>query len=100
MEYAETDSDPRDIRESTAHYDSPPAWASSRLDDPDARRANGDGVNDNYQERLEGEWASGTGGFQQDDIILMDPTLGPLEQLMRLGDGVPSSLDWWDFGNL
>lgn len=49
---------------------------------------------------MSGEVVPGPMNFQQDDIIVVDQTWGPLEYMMRLGDTTSAPVDWWEFGNL
>ncbi|KAH8172518.1 hypothetical protein LIA77_06773 [Sarocladium implicatum] len=96
--------DSRNFRESTARYDSPPEWAASRIEDAESATANTGPSDSRYQERMEGGWTepvmNDPTAFSQQDIILVDPTWGPLEYMMRVGDPSSGAMDLWDFGNL
>ncbi|KAF4472234.1 cytochrome P450 oxidoreductase [Fusarium albosuccineum] len=87
-----------DIRESTAHYASPPEWVSR------TRGGNSPGdtrmdMSSTHHEDL----TSSLHGFLSDhqgNLGGIDLSWGPWESAMRLGDNSMASLDWWDFARL
>lgn len=98
VEDPEMCSSPGNMRESTAHYASPPEWVSCR---PGIANAVPMSENQSYEmEDAPEERAVAMGFVQHNDTIIFDPSWGPFEYMLRLGDGSSSPIDWWDSGNL
>ncbi|KAL6399636.1 hypothetical protein AUP68_17041 [Ilyonectria robusta] len=88
-----------DMRESTAHYASPPEWLSPRPGDPistdDAQVPVNTGQTEEFGNSFHQMLSS-----REDGTTSFDPSWGPWEQIMRIGDGSASGTNWWDSGNL
>lgn len=88
-----------DMRESTAHYASPPEWLSPRPGDhistDDAQVPVNTGQTEEFGNSFHQMLSS-----REDGTTSFDPSWGPWEQIMRIGDGSASGMNWWDSGNL
>ncbi|KAH7123053.1 hypothetical protein EDB81DRAFT_813496 [Dactylonectria macrodidyma] len=88
-----------DMRESTAHYASPPEWLSPRPGDRVS-------MDEAQIPVLAGETEEFGNSFHQmlssreDGTTSLDLSWGPWEQIMRIGDGSASGMNWWESGNL
>ncbi|KAF4979960.1 hypothetical protein FDECE_17966 [Fusarium decemcellulare] len=87
-----------DIRESTAHYASPPEWVSRTggANSPcDTQMDMSSTHHENFTSSLHGFLSD-----HQGNLGGIDLSWGPWESAMRLRDNSMASLDWWNFGNL
>ncbi|KAH6879452.1 hypothetical protein B0T10DRAFT_540596 [Thelonectria olida] len=83
---------PTDMRESTAHYASPPAWLSSRT--ACAGSPTGTSTRQEEAESL----VHGLATSVRD--VTGDLAWGAWEHLMTVGENSMTGLDWWDLDNL
>lgn len=89
---------PNDLRESTAHYASPPEWVSTSeaATSLSASRAVQLGTPrehcDDAFSRLDGAQEDGTGNFEL--------SWEPWEHILNTNDNAVSSLGWWDFSSI
>ncbi|KAH7129514.1 hypothetical protein B0J13DRAFT_564197 [Dactylonectria estremocensis] len=88
-----------DMRESTAHYASPPAWLSPRSGDristDEAQMPVVTGQTEVFENSFHQMLSS-----REDGTASLDLSWGPWEQIMRTGDGSVSDINWWEAGNL
>ena len=79
---------PTDLRESTAHFASPPEWVSGA--EP-ARPSGTEEAGDSAFIRMESIQEDGTGSFEL--------AWGPWEHILHSGEN-SMALNWWDFSNI
>ncbi|RSL57628.1 hypothetical protein CEP54_008166 [Fusarium duplospermum] len=89
---SEVHSSPTDMRESTAHYASPPEWLPSRSDDPTTEPRTREPLQEQRHVVPIEEM-----GYDRNSLDLL---WGPWEQMMRMSTNPITDLDWWDMSNL
>jgi len=82
---------PMDMRESTAHYASPPGWVVSRT----ARAGSPEGPS-TQQEDPENSVHQVVMSHRE---VVGDLAWGPWERLMPIGENSIMDLNWWDLNN-
>ncbi|KAF5017877.1 hypothetical protein F66182_10172 [Fusarium sp. NRRL 66182] len=87
MPSSEMNSPPTDMRESTAHYASPPTWVLAR---------GGTGSHEGTVAHEEDEAYSAGHGIASDHLTAHDLAWGPWENLGPMGDNFCLNMDWWD----
>lgn len=92
---SEIHSSPTDMRESTAHYASPPEWLPSRSDDPSTEHRTKESLQE--QRHVVPSGSIEEMGFDRNSLDLL---WGPWEQMMRMSTNPITDLDWWDMSNL
>ncbi|KAI8653762.1 Zn(2)-C6 fungal-type domain-containing protein [Fusarium sp. Ph1] len=92
---SEIRSSPTDMRESTAHYASPPEWLPSRSDGPSTEQRTKESLQE--QRHVVPSGSIEEIGFDRNSLDLL---WGPWEQMMRMSTNPITDLDWWDMSNL
>ncbi|RSM04575.1 hypothetical protein CEP52_006724 [Fusarium oligoseptatum] len=92
---SEIHSSPTDMRESTAHYASPPEWLPSRSDCPTTETRTRQPLQE--QRHVIPSNSIEEMGYDRDSLDLL---WGPWEQMMRMSTNPITDLDWWDMSNL
>lgn len=83
---------PIDMRESTAHYASPPSWVASRTTYPGSPEGTS-----TQQEETEHSVHGVVTGHRE---VMGDLAWGPWEYLMPIGENFVMDLNWWDLNNV
>lgn len=85
---------PNDLRESTAHYASPPEWVATS---DAASRPVQLGT---PQEHCDEGFSRLDGAVQEDGTGNFELSWGPWEHILHTNDNAVSSLGWWDFSSI
>lgn len=96
---AEVNSPPARMRESTAHYASPPEWLSSRSDGETSPATTRVGMTTAHQDGLGQpfiEMVSDVGDVASN----FDLSWGPWENIMPSGTNSMCGLNWWDYSSI